>query len=207
MAKILYIEVSPRQATSYSATLARQFLDAYQKQNPTDTIETINLWEEKLPSAGGIAAVAKYAIINQHPMAEAAQPAWNEILGVIARFKSADKYVFSIPMWNFGIPYVLKHYIDLIVQPGQTFGKTPEGKVAGLIPDRPVLCFTASGSSYGPQSPLRDFMTPYLEWIFGFMGLTNLRFVTVAPTTLGADAAQAAKVKAEREAMALVGSF
>ena len=24
-------------------------------------------------------------------------------------FKSADKYIVSLPMWNFGIPYKLKH--------------------------------------------------------------------------------------------------
>lgn len=43
---------------------------------------------------------------------------------VIEQFTAADKYLFSLPMWNFGIPYKLKHYIDVIVQPGYTFSFT-----------------------------------------------------------------------------------
>ena len=32
---------------------------------------------------------------------------------LIADFTAADKYVLATPMWNFGVPYRLKHYIDL----------------------------------------------------------------------------------------------
>lgn len=39
---------------------------------------------------------------------------------MIERFKGADKYLFSLPMWNFGVPCKLKKYIDVIVQPTYT---------------------------------------------------------------------------------------
>ena len=52
---------------------------------------------------------------------------WNKIVELFGRFNSADKYVFSVPMWNFGIPYILKHYIDLITQPA-LLGLSPQMK-------------------------------------------------------------------------------
>ena len=51
--------------------------------------------------------------------------AWAGVRAIVDRFKSADKLLISVPMWNFGIPYALKHYIDVITQPGLTFAWTP----------------------------------------------------------------------------------
>ena len=52
---------------------------------------------------------------------------------MIERFKGADKYLFSLPMWNFGIPYKLKHYIDVLVQPTYTFSFSPKEGYKGLV--------------------------------------------------------------------------
>lgn len=41
------------------------------------------------------------------------------------RFAAADAYLFSVPMWNAGVPYALKQWIDIISQPGWLFSFTP----------------------------------------------------------------------------------
>ena len=58
---------------------------------------------------------------------------------IAEHFKSADKYVFSLPMWNFGIPYKLKHFIDVLVQPGLTFSFSPETGYKGLVTGKPAV--------------------------------------------------------------------
>jgi FMN-dependent NADH-azoreductase len=207
MAKVLYIEASPRKDSSYSVAVARHFLSEYQKANPEDLIDLLDLWNEQLPSAGGDVAAAKYSILSKAPLAGSKQAAWDEVADVIARFKSADKYVLSVPMWNFSVPYVLKHYIDLIVQPGYTFTKGVDGKLVGLLTDRPMICITASGSKYEPGSLLQDFQRPYLEWVLGFIGFKNIQFIAIAPTTAGIEAAEHATLLARREAEVAARAF
>ena len=43
--------------------------------------------------------------------------AWDQIVDIANRFIAADRYLLAVPMWNAGIPYPLKHYIDVIHQP------------------------------------------------------------------------------------------
>jgi len=40
--------------------------------------------------------------------------AWGAAQTTFARFDSAQHLLFSIPMWNAGIPYILKQLIDVI---------------------------------------------------------------------------------------------
>jgi FMN-dependent NADH-azoreductase len=76
---------------------------------------------------------AKYALIHGQPHSGEEASAWRHIEDVINRFKAPDWYLFSLPMWNFGFPDVLKHYIDVIVQPGLTFGFGLSEGYAGLV--------------------------------------------------------------------------
>ena len=62
-------------------------------------------------------------------------------------FKSADKYLVSLPMWNFSIPYKLKQYIDLLVHRGLTFSFTPEGGYKGLVTGKPLVAVYARGGA------------------------------------------------------------
>ena len=73
---------------------------------------------------------------------------WKGVERVIEAFKSADKYVFSVPMWNFGIPWRLKQYIDILVQPGSTFRYDEEG-YRGLVTGKRAFLAYARGGEYG----------------------------------------------------------
>ena len=114
MAKLLYIEASPRKERSHSIAVANAFLDAYAAAHPDDTIDRLDLWTETLPAFDGAMLDAKYAILHGEQPGTAEQAAWGEVERVVARFTSADKYLISMPMWNFGLPYVMKHYIDIV---------------------------------------------------------------------------------------------
>ena len=90
-------------------------------------------------------------------------------------------------MWNFGIPYALKYYIDCIVQPGYVFGFNETG-VVPMVHGKRMVCVTARGSDYSSSSPMHayDFQEPYLRSIFGFIGITDIEFINVQPTDISA---------------------
>ncbi len=86
-------------------------------------------------------------------------------------------------MWNFGIPYRLKHYLDIIVQPGITFGVNNRHEHIGLLKDRPVQLVLTRSSPLPEHSP-EDFQLSYLKHILGFIGLKNVRATLLEGTTL-----------------------
>ena len=126
MSKLLYIQASPRGQRSHSVTVADAFIEAYEKKHPDDEVDILNVFDETIPNFDGPVVQAKYTILHGKPHTEAEQKVWKDIEKVIEQFTSADKYVLAVPMWNFSIPYRLKQYIDILVQPGYTFSYSPE---------------------------------------------------------------------------------
>ncbi len=192
MSELLYIKASPMGDLSFSIAAADAFVGAYRKANPQDTVRTLDIFKEPLPAFDFAAASAKYKIMHGKDHSQKDKEVWGKIVRVIEQFKSADKYVFAVPMWNFSIPYRLKQYIDIIVQPGYTFNSTAAG-YDGLVKNKPVLVVYARGGEYKPASPAEafDLQKRYLELILGFMGFTDIRSVVVEPTlAAGPDAAK-----------------
>jgi len=209
MAKLLYIESSPRKERAASIAVARRFLDAYRTKNPRDTIESLDLWAMKLPALNGATLDAKYAILHGQPHAPQQANAWKAVVQVAEEFKAADKYLFSLPMWNFSIPYVLKHYIDVLIQPGLTFSYSPSEGYKGLVTGKPALAVYARGGAYGPGTGAEgyDKQTDYLRHVLGFIGLTDVKQILVEPTLAGPDAKYKAVAAAGLQAEELAQTF
>ncbi len=76
-------------------------------------------------------------------------------------------------MWNFSIPYRLKQYIDIIVQPGLTFSMDEKGNYIGLVKNKPVFIAYSRGGKYPPgsQQEAFDLQKKYWELILGFYGI------------------------------------
>jgi FMN-dependent NADH-azoreductase len=157
MSKVLYIKASPMKERSNSIAAADAFVEAYKKSHPKDQVKTIDLFSVKLPEFDFIAASGKYKIMRGKPHSPEEKQAWDKVVAVIAEFKDADKYVFAVPMWNFSIPYRLKQYIDVIVQPGQTFSVDSAGNYKGLVTGKPVFVSYASGGDYPAGTPAEAF--------------------------------------------------
>lgn len=184
MPKLLYIESSPRKDRSVSIQVAREFLAAYRQSHPSDPVETLDLWAQPLPEFNGETINAKYAILHGLQHTEAQARAWSQVVETCRRFSSADKYLFSLPMWNFGIPYKLKHYIDVLTQPGLTFSYSPSEGYKGLVTGKPAAVVYARGGSYSAGSGAEgmDFQKSYFEMLLKFIGFTDIRPVVVDPT-------------------------
>lgn len=201
MARLLYVESSPRKDRSASVAVARAFVDEYLRTHPDDGVDTLDLWAEDLPPFDGMALDAKYRILYGKSPGPEHEEAWGAVRAVIDRFTAADKYLFSLPMWNFGVPYRLKHYVDVLVQPTYTFSFSPKEGYRGLVTGKPAAVVYARGGAYPPGTPGEgmDFQKRYVELVLGFIGFTDVRPIVVEPT-LGKPDAVAATVEAAKEA-------
>jgi FMN-dependent NADH-azoreductase len=209
MSKLLHIESSPRGQRSASISVAQHFLDAYRAKHPGDTVETLDLWEASLPEFEGATIDAKYAVLHgQNPTGDQVR-AWQVVTKIAEHFKSADKYVFSLPMWNFGIPYKLKHFIDVLVQPGLTFSFTPADGYKGLVTGKPAVAIYARGGAYGPGSGAEgyDSQSAYLRQVLGFIGITGVKEIFVEPTMASGTSKDQAVATAAAKADELAGTF
>ena len=182
MTDVLHIAASPKGAQSASRRIAEVFLDEVRRTQPQATVREIALFEAALPEFGGTVVAAKFAPLFGEALSAEQEDAWREVRAAIEDFDRADKIVISCPMWNFGIPYPLKHYIDLLMQPRVTFAYDREKMVHyGLLRNRPVqLVLTRSSTMPGDYA---DFQTPYLRLVLNYMGLQDVRVLTAWRTT------------------------
>ena len=209
MARLLYIETSPRKHRSASIEAAKTFIDEYERTHPGDVVETLDLWATHLPEFDGHVIDSKYVILHGLEHTDEQREAWKGVEDVIEQFTKADKYLFSLPMWNFGIPYKLKHYIDVIVQPGYTFSFSPEEGYKGLVTDKPISVIYARGGAYGSGTGAEsyDLQKAYLEHILGFIGFKDFQTLLVEPTLVSPEEKQKIMEESREQAKAMAARF
>lgn len=209
MTQLLYIESSPRKKRSTSIEVAHTFLQAYREHHPEVEVETLDLWHKELPVFDGDVIDAKYSIMHGQAHTEAQRKAWRAVEQMIADFKRANRYLFSLPMWNFSIPSKLKHFIDVIVQPSYTFSHSPSEGYKGLVVGKPAVIIYSRGGAYGSGTGAEnlDFQKSYMETILRFIGFTDIRSIVIEPTLASAEKKDEAVKKAKEEAVALAAKF
>lgn len=167
---------------SASLRLAHAFLDEFKTFSSYKDINTIDLFTEALPEFGRDESIAKFAPILGEATTPDQDQAWAKVLSEIERFDRADRILLSAPMWNYSIPYKLKHYLDLIMQPRVTFGYNPKTmEHVGLLRNRPTQ-FILTRSSVFPGD-FRDFQLPYLKFAFDCIGIRDVSALTAWGTT------------------------
>ena len=209
MARLLYIEASPRKERSASIEAAKTFIGEYKRTHPEDVVETLDLWATPLPEFDGHVIDSKYVILHGLEHTDEQRQAWKGVEDVIEQFTAADKYLFSLPMWNFGIPYKLKHYVDVIVQPGYTFSFSPEEGYKGLVTGKPLAVIYARGGAYGAGtgSESYDLQKAYLEHILEFIGFSDFQSILVEPTLVSPEDQEKIMETAKQQVKSVAAGF
>jgi len=179
MKKLLHVVASPRGAKSRTLSVAHAFLERFKEWHPDWLVDEINLFEEELPGMSARQVDGKYILLGNKELYGELREKWAEIEQHIERFKAASAYLISTPMWNFTIPYPLKQYLDILVQPSYLFHYV-DGRPEGLLTGRRMVVISSSGGAYtAPQALPYDHVESYLRTIFGFVGVSDMRFVRV----------------------------
>jgi FMN-dependent NADH-azoreductase len=205
---LFHLSASPRR-DSASGAGAAAFLARFRATHPTWEIDTLDIWRENLPEFEGAGLEAKYARQSGRGFSDPQREAFAVIERMALRLSLADRVLISTPMWNFGIPYKLKHYIDLIVQPGLTFSFDPAHGYRPLLKNRPTLVILASGGDFitGMNRGRTDMATPYLRDVLRFIGVGDPRVVLIGPTAGPGEPARAARETAHRRLTELAARF
>lgn len=189
MTKLLYVKGSPR-AGSRSVAVANAYLDALARKIPNLAVDTLPLWDARLPEFDGDKVAAKLTVFAGAAPEGAARTAWDEIVTIAERFTSAGRYLFAVPMWNNGIPYKLKQFIDLVHQPGFTFGFDPATGYVGLLKNKSATLVYCSGA-YSPGAPSPafgvDHHSAYMRSWLEQAGVSDITEIRYQPTLLSDD--------------------
>jgi len=185
MKKLLHIIATPRGEESRTLEVTSAFLEAFKAHHPDWVIDVLDLPKEELPPLTIKRVDGKYVLLGGKDLYGELKEAWQDIIAHIERFMSADAYLISTPMWNFSIPYTLKHYLDVILQPKYLFRYTSSGP-EGLVKNRKMVVITSRGGDYTESMRGADFQEPYLRFVFGFTGITDITFINAQPMDMGA---------------------
>jgi FMN-dependent NADH-azoreductase len=105
---------------------------------------------------------------------------------VLEEFLAADIVVLGAPMYNFTIPSQLKAWIDRIVVAGKTFKYGAQG-AEGLAGGKRVIVAISRGGFYGAGTPaaVGEHLETYLRFVFGFIGVADLEFISADGIQMG----------------------
>jgi FMN-dependent NADH-azoreductase len=208
MSKLLYIEASPLKHRSHTIAVARAFLDAYRTTHPLDDMEHLDLWQTTLPPFDSETIDAKFAVLRRNDFTPEQFARWEAVRAVSRRFNAADKYVFSVPMWNFSVPYPLKHYIDVVTLPGENWTWSRETGYGTILRGKKALAIYASANGHDEMGPgADDYQKPFMRRWLRFIGIEDVREITVAPTLADAAVVNRLRDQARSAAIELAASF
>lgn len=207
MKKLLHIIATPRGNESRTLKISNTFIEFFQNKHPEWAVDELNLYKEELPSLSTKTLDGKYILLSGGDLSDELKKEWANVLKHIERFLSADAYLLSAPMWNFSIPYQLKHYLDIIVQPKFLFRYTPKG-AEGLVKNKQLLLIASRGGDYNSANMHKfDFQEPYLRAIFNFIGIDDFTSIIAQPMDMGYDLQQQNIIEAQSLAIKLAANF
>ncbi len=195
MSQILHIDASSRGDRSISRTLGQEFITGWQAAHPGDTVTYRDLGHNPLPYVDENWIAAAFSSPADHSPELKTAISLSDSL--VEEFLAVDRYVFAVPMYNLNIPAVFKAYIDQIVRAGKTFAVGANG-FEGLVTGKKLLIITSQGGIFRDGTPAAayNFHEPYLRTIFGFMGVTDVTFITADGLNMGEETREKSLVEA-----------
>ncbi|MBK0097971.1 NAD(P)H-dependent oxidoreductase [Erwinia sp. S63] len=179
--KLLHIQVSPDLAGSASRSASARLVEKLHAQHHALEETVLDLAQHPLPHLDAFTIGAFFTRPEDRNDAQRAAIQTSEKM--VDQLFACDTLVISSPMWNLGLPSVLKAWFDHITRAGRTFAFTPEGTKVGLVSGKKVYSVVASGSvfAHGPFVQ-DDQFTPYIRVALEYIGITDVEFIRVDGT-------------------------
>ena len=170
--RILHINSSIFGDNGQSSQLSHYLVAQIQAKQPVE-LTYRDLAAQPLPHLSAQTLQALMAAPTERTVDQQAIVAAADLL--INELKEADVLVLSAPMYNFGLPSVVKAWMDYIARAGVTFRYTDTGPVGLLDASKVVYVVSTRGGVY--QGSASDSQTPFVNTFFNFLGLTDIRWV------------------------------
>jgi FMN-dependent NADH-azoreductase len=176
MKKVLHIISSPQGDGSVSKKLGNTIIEKIQAKYPGSTVNERDLTSDVFPHLDQMQIGSWFTPAQNHSPEQAEAVKISE--KAIAEMQEADIYVIGAPFYNFAIPSTLKAYLDHIVRPGITFRYNENGRPEGFLKNKKAYLAIASSGVYSEgEFQSFDFVSPYLKFLLGLLGITDVSIV------------------------------
>ncbi|MBE9046580.1 NAD(P)H-dependent oxidoreductase [Pleurocapsales cyanobacterium LEGE 10410] len=176
---LLHIDASPRGERSHSRKMTREFIEAWKKAYPIDSVTYHDLGRNPIPH------VTEAWIAAAFTPEEERSPEMKETLclsdELVDELFAADIYVMGVPMYNWSVTSGFKAYIDNIVRINRTWAyipdENPEFPYKPLVHGKKMFVIASRGDggfAPGERNHQRDFQTPLIKEAFGMLGITDI---------------------------------
>ncbi|NKI34421.1 FMN-dependent NADH-azoreductase [Wenzhouxiangella sp. XN79A] len=194
MTHVLLITSSLNGTDGHSSRLAARYIDELRGTEPDLTVTHRDLAADPPPHLDGATFRAFATPAAERDADQRERTAWSD--RAIAELQAADLVVIAAPMYNFGVPSVLKSWMDHVARAGITFRYTENGPEGLLTGRRAVVVSTRGGRYAGTPA---DSHTPFVETFLGFLGLGPVEFVHAEGLAMGEDRARSSLEQAGDE--------
>jgi len=182
--KLLHVDSSILGTNSVSRQLSAEVVAQWRKSHPDTKVEHLDLALNAPSHFSADAMGIKSGIQAEPTEAQRFENALSEQL--VSQFLASDVIVVGAPLYNFTVPTQLKAWIDRLAQIGRTFKYTDQGPV-GLATGKTVIVVSTRGGVYSTSEggQAMEHQESYLKVIFGFFGITDVRFVRAEGVAMG----------------------
>ena len=182
--KLLHIDSSILSANSVSRQLTKDTVAQWVSNHPDTTVDYLDLAVDTPSHLSADSLGFRAPAGAEHSDVQKRENAISEAL--VTQFLAADVIVVGAPLYNFSIPTQLKSWIDRIAQVGRTFTYTETGP-KGLAGGKTVIVASTRGGVYSTNDWGRaaEHQESYLQTVFGFLGITDVRFVRAEGVAMG----------------------
>ncbi len=208
MSKVLYITANVKPVKdSFSLTVGEVFINEYKRTHPSDEVTHLDLFKNNIPFLDETLIGFMYGQIDKNSLDSEHLTKVEAMALNLEQFINSDKYVFATPMWNLGLPPVVKAYFDNVAIVGKTFKYTENGPV-GLLTGKKAMCIEASGGYYstGPSTEMAHGKS-YIKSTLGFLGISDISEITIEGTNVQTNDMEQIRQEAIRKAISAVDSF
>ena len=191
MKTLLQIKSSLFSESGQSSRLAERFVVAWKRAHAGGEVIVRDLAVDPVPHLDALrfgAFMAKERTPEQQAIIEYSDRLIDEL-------RRADIVVLGLPMYNLGVPSMLKAYFDHVARASVTFRYTVNGP-AGMLHNKKAFVFAARGGMY--QGTALDTQTPYVRNLLGFLGISDVEFVHAEGLALSEERKRVALAQAEK---------
>lgn len=203
--KLLHIDSSILGGNSVSRQLTERITAQWRATHPGTVVDYLDLAADA-PSHLSADSLGFRLGLDAETLSELQKRENARSEALVSQFLAADVIVVGAPLYNFSIPSQLKAWIDRVAQAGRTFKYTEQGPV-GLAGGKTVIVASTRGGVYSTSDAGRalEHQESYLQTVFGFFGITDVRFVRAEGVAMGEAPKAQALAAAQAEILAVTG--
>ena len=175
MGCLLHVFAHPTPEKSLTMRVANAFVEGYRESHPGDEVVQVDLYREQMHNLTAVHLEAMQAKGDVAKLTPELRACWEEITRQVDRLLAADLVLLTAPMWNSGVPSIMKAYIDHVVMAGYTFRFTGPGSSVGMMEGKPLVIVSSCGGIYSvPPMSHYEMCVSYMRHAFEFIGFDTI---------------------------------